>query len=207
MKWTLKNIFLIGINLFFINYSSTCQVTTNEELMKQPVYTSIKKAMEHPEQVYRLKLTGNLHCDSIPLEVFQFINLQELTINWGRLNILNHNIDAFQYLVYLDLSNNRLVNLPEEICNLQFLKSLVISRNKIYMLPENIGNLKNLQIIDAWDNQFYCLPASIVKLKDSLKMIDLLQIPIKDEEYNEMKRLLPNTEILFTPVCPCMIDR
>lgn len=200
--------FLLTASLFCYGFLSvSAQMLTNEELFKQPVYTSLKKALENPEKVYRLKLKGRLKSDSIPDEIFKFVNLQELTLNGNRLYKINKRISELQYLVYLDLSRNKLVDLPEEICDLQFLRALIINRNLIYKLPENIGKLKNLMLIDAWGNQFYELPQSITLLKDNLKMLDILQIPIKEEEYLEMKKLLPNTEILYSIVCPCVIDR
>lgn len=200
--------FLLTASLFCYGFLSvSAQMLTNEELFKQPVYTSLKKALENPEKVYRLKLKGRLKSDSIPDEIFKFVNLQELTLNGNRLYKINKRISELQYLVYLDLSRNKLVDLPEEICDLQFLRALIINRNLIYKLPENIGKLKNLMLIDAWGNQFYELPQSITLLKDNLKMLDILQIPIKEEEYLEMKNLLPNTEILYSIVCPCVIDR
>lgn len=207
IKLKLKIFLLIFSLLGSLYIPLSAQMLTNEELLKQPIYTSLKKALENPEQVYRLKLKGRIKSDSIPEEIFKLVNLQELTLNGKRLVKVNKRISELQYLVYLDLSKNRLVELPEEICDLQFLRALIINRNLIYKLPENIGNLKNLMLIDAWGNQFYELPKSISSLKDNLKMIDLLQIPLKEEEYLEMKKMLPETEILYTIVCPCSIDR
>lgn len=203
----LKTFLLIFSLLLCCFVPVSAQMLTNEELLKQPVYTSLKKALENPEQVYRLKIKGRLKSDSLPEDIFKLVNLQELTLNGNRLLKVNRRISELQYLVYLDLSRNRLVDLPEEICDLQFLRALIINRNLIYKLPENLGNLKNLMLIDAWGNQFYELPKSIALLKDNLKMIDLLQIPLKEEEYLEMKKMLPNTEILYSIVCPCAIDR
>ena len=180
---------------------------TYADLLKEPVYTSIKKALENPDKVYRLKLKGSLHCDSLPEVIFQFPNLQELTINRARISILNHRINELQYLVYLDISSNRLVKLPEELCDLQFLQYLIINRNMIYELPTQMGKLTHLKMLDAWGNQFFKLPDSMSNLKETLKMMDILQIPIKEEEYQVMKAMLPNTEILYTPVCPCVLDR
>lgn len=207
IKLKLKTFLLFGSLFLGVIYPISAQMLTNEELLKQPVYTSLKKAMENPEQVYRLKLKGRLKSDSIPDEIFNLVNLQELTLNGNRLLKVNRRISELQYLVYLDLSRNRLVDLPEEICDLEFLRALIINRNLIYKLPENMGKLKNLMLIDAWGNQFYQLPQSITLLKDNLKMIDLLQIPMKEEEYLEMKKMLPNTEILYSIVCPCVLDR
>ena len=207
MKSKLKNILLL-VNIFLLTtFSLSSQVLTYTDLLKEPAYTSIKKALENPDKVYRLKLKGSLHCDSLPEVIFQFPNLQELTITRARISTLNQRISELQYLVYLDISNNRLVTLPEELCDLQFLQYLIINRNMIYELPAQMGKLTNLKLIDAWDNQFYKLPESMTNLKETLKMMDILQIPIKEEEYQVMKAMLPNTEILYTPVCPCVLDR
>lgn len=200
--------FLLIVSIYFLFLPvSFSQVTTYSDLLKEPIYTSIKKALENRDQVYRLKLKGNIHCDSLPDLIFQFPNLQELTVTRSRITKLNHRINELQYLVYLDVSNNRLIDLPDEICDLKFLQYLIINRNMIYVLPEQMGKLSNLKMIDAWGNQFYKLPESITLLKDNLKILDILQIPVKEEEYLEMKKLLPYTEILYTPVCPCVLDR
>lgn len=207
MNSKLKNILLLVSLLLLITFPLSSQVLTYSDLLKEPVYTSIKKALENPDKVYRLKLKGSLHSDSLPDVIFQFTNLQELSVTRSKITKLNHRINELQYLVYLDVSNNRLVTLPNEICDLKFLQYLIINRNMIYELPRDIGKLSRLKMIDAWGNQFYKLPESITLLKDHLKILDILQIPIKEEEFLEMKRLLPHTEILYTPVCPCVLDR
>ncbi|HNX21327.1 MAG TPA: hypothetical protein PKG88_03090 [Bacteroidales bacterium] len=207
MNSKLKNILLLVSLLLLITFPLASQVLTYTDLLKEPVYTSIKKALENPDKVYRLKLKGSLHCDSLPDVIFQFRNLQELTITRAKIATLNHRITELQYLVYLDISSNRLVKLPEELCDLQFLQYLIINRNMIYELPDQMGKLTNLKLIDAWGNQFFKLPESMSNLKETLKMMDILQIPIKEEEYQVMKAMLPNTEILYTPVCPCVLDR
>ncbi|HPE40226.1 MAG TPA: hypothetical protein PLI77_03960 [Bacteroidales bacterium] len=203
----LRTFLLISSLLLFFPPLLFPQITTYADLLKEPVYTSLKKALQNPDKVYRLKLKGSLHADSLPDVIFQLPNLQELTVTRSKITKLNHRINELQYLVYLDISNNRLVTLPNEICDLKFLQYLIINRNMIYELPRDIGKLSQLKMIDAWGNQFYKLPESVTLLKDHLKILDILQIPIKEEEFLEMKRLLPHTEILYTPVCPCVLDR
>lgn len=92
MNWKSKTFLLIVLNLLFILEYVNGQVATYEELLKQPVYTSIKKALENPDQVYRLKLSGNIHCDTIPDVIFQFKNLQELTITRAKLLKIKHKL-------------------------------------------------------------------------------------------------------------------
>lgn len=73
----------------------------------------------------------------------------------------------------------------------------------IEYLPETMGNLKNLESIDAWDNRLYVLPQSMAELSETLKVIDLRQIPLRAEELEYMEMLLPKTKIYYTALCEC----
>lgn len=174
-------------------------------LQQQPVFTSIDEALKTPESVYRLKL--KIKADSLPEEIFQFVNLQELVVSKCRLSVVNARISEFAFLQRLDVSNNQLVRLPENLCLLSNLKELIISRNHIEELPNDIGNLLNLEYIDAWDNPLYSLPESISLLQFSLKELDLRQIELRDEELETMEKQLPNTKIQYTSTCDCHSTR
>lgn len=174
-------------------------------LQQQPVFTSIDEALKTPESVYRLKL--KIKADSLPEEIFQFVNLQELVVNKCRLSVVNVRISELAFLQRLDVSNNQLVRLPESLCLLSNLKELIISRNHIEELPNDIGNLLNLEYIDAWDNPLYSLPESISRLQFSLKELDLRQIELRDEELETMEKQLPNTKIQYTSTCDCHSTR
>lgn len=174
-------------------------------LQQQPVFTSIDEALKTPESVYRLKL--KIKADSLPEEIFQFVNLQELVVSKCRLSVVNVRISELAFLQRLDVSNNQLVRLPESLCLLSNLKELIISRNHIEELPNDIGNLLNLEYIDAWDNPLYSLPESISRLQFSLKELDLRQIELRDEELETMEKQLPNTKIQYTSTCDCHSTR
>lgn len=174
-------------------------------LQQQPVFTSIDEALKTPESVYRLKL--KIKADSLPEEIFQFVNLQELVVSKCRLSVVNARISELAFLQRLDVSNNQLVRLPENLCLLSNLKELIISRNHIEELPNDIGNLLNLEYIDAWDNPLYSLPESISRLQFSLKELDLRQIELRDEELETMEKQLPNTKIQYTSTCDCHSTR
>lgn len=166
------------------------------------VYKSLNDALKNPEKVYRLKLTGK-RMDSIPEAVFKFYNLRELTIKNCKLQIINQNIGKLSQLIYLNVSANQLVRLPRQIADLKELKGLVISRNKICELPESIGTMSKLEIIDAWDNPLYVLPESMANMTETLKIIDLRQIPLWSSEIDAMEKLLPKTNVLTTSYCDC----
>lgn len=167
------------------------------------VYKSIDEAMLNPDKVYRLKLVNKRRMDSLPEKIFLLTNLRELTVKGCKLQVLNRRISELKKLIYLNVSCNHLVRLPESIGNMQELKGLVISRNKIYELPESIGKMTKLEIIDAWDNPLYVLPASITNLAETLKIFDLRQVAIRQSELDQMEKLLPNTNILTTSFCDC----
>lgn len=170
---------------------------------KGTVYTSIEEALATKEKVYRLKLTKLPQKDSLPEEIFQLTELRELTVKGCKLNLLNQNISKLQHLRLLNLDRNRLLRLPNSIGELNELEMLIISRNMIEILPDSIAKLKSLHTIDAWDNPMYVLPESITHLQNTLKTLDLRQIPLTKWEYEAMEQLLPKTDILFTNICEC----
>ena len=181
------------------------QPLSEEALKKQPVFTSLDEALQNPEQVYRLRL--KFKADSLPEEVFQLTNLQELTAARCKMNVLNQNIGKLTRLEYLNVMGNHLVRLPESIGNLVNLKTLVICRNLIEALPESIGNLKRLSYIDAWENPLYVFPESITELQNTLKVIDLRQIDLHNDELDKMEAQLPFTDIKVTSTCDCHDNR
>ena len=181
------------------------QPLSEEALKKQPVFTSLEEAMQNPEQVYRLKL--KFKGDSLPEEVFQLTNLQELTAARCKMNVLNGNIGKLTRLEFLNVMGNHLVRLPETLGNLVNLKTLVICRNLIEALPESIGNLKKLTYIDAWENPLYVFPESITELQNTLKTIDLRQIDLHNDELDKMEAQLPYTDIKYTSTCDCHDNR
>ncbi|MCQ2285611.1 MAG: hypothetical protein MJZ76_01900 [Bacteroidales bacterium] len=159
------------------------------------------------DKVVRLVIKKCKKCDSLPDFVFSFPNLRELVCSRCNLKVFNKQIAQLSKIRLLDVSGNKLVRLPEEIGQLKDLQTLIINRNKIESLPETIGELRKLEMIDAWDNPLYVLPKSISKLAKTLKLIDLRQIPLRANEFDDMEKLLPKTDIKVTSVCECENDR
>lgn len=198
------NIFLIFLLLLGIT-EAKCQLLSDSELRKKPVFTSIEEASKSPQEVYRMKL--KIKSDTLPDELFQFTNLQELVMSRCKLSILDARIGELTQLQRLDVSANHLVVLPESICRLVHLKELIINRNIIAALPEGIGNMESLEYIDAWSNPLYVLPEGISALRYTLKEIDLRQVELRDEELEAMEKLLPETKIQYTSTCDCHSTR
>ena len=167
------------------------------------VFTSIEEALKSEKPVYRLKITKLANKDSLPEELFRLTELRELTVKGCKLCRLNQSIGKLSHLQYLNLDHNKLLRLPETIGALTDLRTLVISRNILEELPESIRNLHQLVTIDAWGNPLYVLPHSISDISNTLKILDLRQIPLTKWEYEAMEQLLPKTDIQFTNICEC----
>lgn len=202
----LKKYWLI-FNLVLFTTSIYAQKSTSNSLQSQPIYTSLQEALKNPTEVYRLKLKLSRKCDSIPEDLFLLTNLQELRLTGCHLKVVNQKIGELQNLRFLYLNRNHLVRLPESLSQLTNLIWLDISRNPLIELPANIGNMISLEVIDAWDTQIFILPESISKLANTLKTIDLRQVPLTDSEHSTMQRQLPTTSIPYSHYCDCNSDR
>lgn len=196
----MKHFGLIFCILLYINNISA-QLLSSEALNNEPVYTSLETAMAQPLHVYRLKL--KIRQDSIPAQVFEMKNLQELTLSKCRLAVVDERIGELTHLQKLNLGSNRLVRLPESLGKLSELQELIICRNMIEALPESIGKLTQLTYIDAWENPLYVFPESIRALQKTLRTIDLRQVALKNSELDKMELLLPYTDIKITSTCEC----
>ena len=61
--------------------------------------------------------------------------------------IKSNNIVELYDMIYLNLSNNNLQQIPSEIGNLTNLQKLYLHNNKLQQIPSEIGNLTNLQYL------------------------------------------------------------
>lgn len=142
------------------------------ELEKNPVYTSLEKAVANPSKVYKLNLS-NQKLKEFPKEILLFENLQEL-----------------------NLSNNSIQDLPAEINRLKNLQVLNLSNNKIKKLPATIGDLKELQTFYLSKNKLIYFPNEIRGL-DKLRLIDVSRNDLTYDELLFIKKVVPdNCEVL-----------
>lgn len=93
----------------------------------------------------------------------------------------------------LDLSKDKLTDLPEEIRHFTSLEKLILNKNKLDTLPEWLADLKHLNYIQADKNQFSSFPPILLDM-DSLRVIKLgdnaiTTIPINIDKLNELEWL------------------
>jgi len=195
--------FTLGVVLMLISSGVFAQNWTLEALESQIYqYTSLEEALAAPrDSVYSLKLKNRLR--EVPPEVFTaFPNLQWLDLSKNRLVEISPNIGLLKNLKKLILFKNKIETLPAEIGELENLQELIINQNELVSLPMEIGNLKKLRYLDMWSNNITRLPGSIAELY-ALEEVDLRVIVMTQSEQEDIKILLPNTEVKMDNHCNC----
>ncbi len=96
--------------------------------------------------------------------IHKLTNLKTFIANSNSISEIPDEICNLHNLEILNLSNNRLLTLPENIGKLKSLKELYLARNQIKKLPDSIEDLKNLEIIDISYNNLIEIPDTIKKL-------------------------------------------
>lgn len=80
----------------------------------------------------------------------------------------------------LNLSYNKLTDLPDDFIKLSYIKELDLSKNSLKSLPDNFGDMTSLKSLDLLGNQLTDLPSSFGELKN-LMWLDLKDNPLNPE--------------------------
>ena len=181
---------------------SLFSVALSFALHAQPdvVYTDLATAAKNPELVYQLDLKKK-RLTKVPAEIRQFKNLQVLNLSKNKLEQLPEWFSELN-LVELYLTKNNFKKFPTSVCGMRSLLVLKLDRNPLVALPEEIGQMQGLVSLDLWHTQIEDIPASMAKLPN-LKYMDLRSTKIYKSELPDLQKLLPNTEILVTNGCDC----
>ncbi|WP_273276849.1 hypothetical protein [Maribacter polysiphoniae] len=121
-------------------------------------------------KIIKLRLDANLI--SIPPEIGQLIDLEDLNIAENQLTSIPKEIGQLTNLTRLHLGDNLLTAIPPEIGQLIDLSSLVLNQNELTELPPELAQLTNLKDLGLGDNQFTSVPPEIWKLI-GLESLDL----------------------------------
>jgi internalin A len=99
----------------------------------------------------KLEIINNSQEFSWPKNIHKLKKLQVLKIE-GKIEQLAPEIASMTQLISLDLSNNRLTELPSSIGRLKNLQHINVANNNITNLPEEINKLTQLISLNASDN-------------------------------------------------------
>ncbi len=158
-------------------------------------------ATPSPDSVKAIDAT-RLKWESVPEELFQFKYLVYLNLSRNRLTSLP-DISSLTKLRHLDLSRNKFANFPVELCKMTSLKRLSLGANEIESLPECIGYFSELIYLDLWDNPIKKLPEQLTKVT-TLKTVDLRGILFSKPFQEGWRSKMPNVTWYFDYPCDCM---
>ena len=126
---------------------------------------------------------------------YTFPHLESLILQENNISGLK-DFGEFPSLTRLDLSNNLLVEIPEEVFKISSLKELYIRKNKIEIISPMLLKLQQLEVLDLQDNNFAILPpffSKISSLRSFLFLSEVLQVPPKAvalKEFDVVKKFL-----------------
>lgn len=114
------------------------------------------------------------HSTGFPVEVLKYIHLKKL-----------------------DLSYNRLREIPLEICGLEKLETLNLRDNWLKEFPKNLACLKHLKNLDLTSNDIATLPEEGLVFKN-IKHLNLIANPIAKDSalLVQLKKYFPNATII-----------
>lgn len=192
---------LLFISPWFAGESFAQEVLDSLTLSRQRVYRNLGDGMLQPDSVFKLDLSRQKRKE-MPEEIRKFRNLQVLKFSRNNLKEVPDWIGEFRNLQVLDLGYNKIKVIPPSIGNCKQLIFLGLNRNIIETLPKEIGQLDALEVIEMWDNEVQYLPEEI-KLLNNLKVLELRGILFSQQEQDQIRQLLPDTDVLFSPSCNC----
>ena len=114
----------------------------------------------------------NEKLSSIPFEIFEFTQLEELNLSYNNLKSIPKEIAKLKNLKILRLNGNQLTSLPLQLGEMSKLESLSLNNNKLIVLPDSIGKLQKLNHLSISKNKITNLPEWILKLTN-LSFLDI----------------------------------
>lgn len=141
--------------------------------------------------------THNYELKSIPVEIKvlrPFVTILHID-NCFQLTSIHPGIGDLPLLRWLNLSYNRLTELPIEIAKLRYLERLHCNNNQITTIPMEFWALKNLEELRCETNKIRAFPTGLLLLPN-LRDVQMENNPLLTQE--EIDGAEPNT--LFPPV-------
>ncbi|XP_037091318.1 uncharacterized protein LOC119111616 [Pollicipes pollicipes] len=118
----------------------------------------------------RVNASFNL-VSTLPVELpLRLPHLQHLNLSHNRIKELPESIALYFHLEELNVSYNLLESLPRNITNMRRLAVLDVSHNRFRQLPDDVGLIPGLRKLNASYNQLSLLPTSLGS-SDSVRVL------------------------------------
>jgi hypothetical protein len=178
-----------------------------DEDLNDSIFYFMEDAIKSPLRVEQLFIDGK-QLSSLPLEVMKFKNLKVLDISHNKIVDLPDSLfSACPSLIEIRYAGNELKTIPLVLCTAS-LQTLDLSENYLTSLDNCLSKCLSLEELDLHANDIAILPTSSVVLKN-LKSFILSENPIKkldDWIFNQpqLKILfLDNTQLDVLPASIC----
>lgn len=160
--------------------------------------TQIKEFPSDLSALENLETIGLDHNEfkKVPEPILTLPNLKRLKLNNNDLTDLKFIDRRLERLESIYLYSNQIKQIDCEIENLVNLKELLIFDNEIDSIPDCIGSLTNLEKLEIWSNPIKYVTPDIQKLT-KLKSMRMEKDNLTEEQMEEIRKWLPNTEINF----------
>lgn len=134
--------------------------------------SAVRQHIESAEKTGVCQLSKQ-NIEEIPTSLMRLVgNLRTLDLSENKISQLPHNFGNFQVLKNLQLNNNRLASLPDSFVNLKRLDSLNLSHNRLTQLPNKCRKLQALKNVSITHNKLTRFPVEFCELK-CLDVLDL----------------------------------
>ncbi len=148
-----------------------------------------------PDGFNKLKIVGinisNNHFINIPENLLNIASLKGLFAGNNKIKQITENIKELKNLIYLEVENNEISEFNYD--NFTKLINLNLSYNKISDLPKEIGNLKQLTNLNFFNNNLITLPKEIGKLTNLKNLLldgnNLEEYPVELADLKKLDRI------------------
>ena len=155
----------------------------------------------NPDTIYGISFR-KLKLEEVPQELEKFKQLKVLNLSKNRIVNLPEFIGELQFLEDLDLTKNKLEYYPLTLCKNSSLRFLRLGQNVFENLPACIESLQKLEYLDLIDTPISDLPESIARLKH-LQEVDLTGIRFSPSFQETWIAKMSNVKMIFDAPCDC----
>jgi Leucine-rich repeat (LRR) protein len=163
--------------------------------------------------------------NKLTLCLFLLISNYSFSQSGGYYNNLDSALSNPKQVITLDLSKQKLKEVPSKIILFENLERLILKRNRIKEIPKELSSLTKLHYIDIssnyineipkelssltldtlimWDNKLREFPLEYERMGQSLLYLDLRAIQMTKKEQKQIKKLFPKAKIRLAPYCNC----
>lgn len=159
---------------------------TQSEISELPIWLLELKKLK------RLTLDCNL--TNFPDFIFDIKSLVYIDLSGNNIQRFTINGIKNNHLKELDMSFNRMTEIPDCFSNLQSLEILRIENNSLTTISKVIGDMKSLKFLYLYRNKIYDYDDHMINAKN-LEGLFIQDNPISDFKVNELRLLLPNCKI------------